>query len=104
MKASVKVRRSLEAVSTIAGKDERPAQSFWMLKRQFFVVESERGRRMTGSLLEASGWEDILDLGLKISSMTNLLRISRASYATPELPYKLASQDGSLKVIEALAL
>jgi hypothetical protein len=27
VKASVKVRKSLEAVSTIAGKDERPAQS-----------------------------------------------------------------------------
>jgi hypothetical protein len=98
MKASVKVRKSLEAVSTIAGKDERPAQSFWMLKRQFFVVESERGSRMTGSLLEVSGVEDILDFGLKLSSMTNLLRISRASYATPELPDKLASRNGSFKV------
>jgi hypothetical protein len=46
VKASVKVRKSFEVVSTIAGKDERPAQSFWMLKRQFFVVASERGRRM----------------------------------------------------------
>jgi len=97
VKVSVKVRKSLEDVSTIAGKDERPAQSFWMLKRQFFVVASERGRRMTGSPLEVSGLEDILDFGLKLSSMTNLLLVSRASYATPELPDKLASRTGSFK-------
>ena len=60
MKASAKVRKSLKAVSTIAGKDERPAQSLG--------VKSDSSRGGERAWKRMGGWLCRLKPGTRYGS------------------------------------